>query len=394
MEWERANKSTGIPLKSWCADIEEGALEQAEDLQNHPMVVHHVAVMPDCHQGYGMPIGGVIACKSAVIPNAVGVDIGCGMGALQTNLRAGELDIQEIRSVMELVKKTVPVGFYRHKKDQKWKGFNDAKPHWMDKHSWQVAKESLGTLGGGNHFIELQAGEDGFIWLMIHSGSRNLGKTIADYFHKKAQDLNETYNMPIPNRDLAYLPVDSEIGQAYIKDMNLALSFAMENRKRIMDAFIAALQQMRPFTAGKIVNIHHNYAALEKHFGEKLWIHRKGATSAKKKELGIIPGSMGTPSYIVEGLENKDSFHSCSHGAGRRMGRLNATLKLTKNECDQAMKGIVCDRWHKIRFGKLKGHHDFGEAPAAYKDIDAVIRSQLDLIKPLVRLKPLGVIKG
>jgi tRNA-splicing ligase RtcB len=401
MEWIKDEDNFKVPVKSWCKDIEEGAMAQAADLARHPLVFRHVALMPDCHQGYGMPIGGVIACTNAVIPNAVGVDIGCGMGAVRTSIDVSDTTKEQLRDVVKRIKETVPCGEGRaHKKAQNLDGFdedinsyNDRK--WFSDHVRDLACRNLGTLGGGNHFIEIQAGDDNQVWLMIHSGSRHLGNVIARFYNGRALELNRKWQSNIPNKDLAFLPVNTQEGQDYIKDMNFALDYAKENRRIIMERFIAAFQSVYEAAEfGNQVNIHHNYAALESHFGKDVWIHRKGATSAKLDETGIIPGSMGTPSYIVKGLGNIESFMSCSHGAGRVMGRMQATRTLTPEECDKAMDGIVYDRWSKVRRGKTKGMYDLSEAPQAYKNIDAVIEAEQDLIEPVVKLRPLGVVKG
>jgi tRNA-splicing ligase RtcB len=394
MPWKQPHTEDTLPIKSWCGDLEEGALRQAENLQRHPALVSHVALMPDCHLGYGMPIGGIIAVKNAIIPNAVGVDIGCGMVALQTDLACDSLPRDELRQLLTRVKERVPLGFSRHRKEQAWRGFSQGRPRFMKDGAWKTARESLGSLGGGNHFIEVQKGDDGCLWLMVHSGSRNLGKTIADHHHKAALHWCRQHGVALPDDDLAFLPTDTKEGMAYIDDMLLALAYAMENRKRIMTAFADTLMGLRPFSQRRQVNIHHNYAALETHGGQKVWIHRKGATSAAKGEAGIIPGSMGTPSYIVEGLGNPDSFRSCSHGAGRTMGRNQASRTLTPELCDAAMAHVVFDRWHTIGRGKLKGRPDLGEAPQAYKPIETVMAAQADLTRPIVRLIPLGVVKG
>ena len=401
MEWVKKEEHYRVPIKSWCADLEKTAMDQAQNLAKHPAVFHHVALMPDCHPGYGMPIGGVIACKDAVIPNAVGVDIGCGMVATKTSLPVSETAREIWRQVVEETKNRVPRGEGNaHSETQSWEGFEKdieefSDREWYSGHVAKLANRNLGTLGGGNHFMEIQAGDDGFVWLMIHSGSRHLGNVVARYYHSLALRLNETWHADIPDRDLAFLPVDSDEGRDYIRDMNFALSYAMENRRRIMAGFMEAFSSV--FDGVRFeepVNIHHNYAAIEHHFGQNVWVHRKGATSAREGEIGIIPGSMGASSYIVRGLGNPDSFTSCSHGAGRAMGRLEASRLLTPEECDKAMDGIVYDRWNKVRRGKAKGMYDLGEAPQAYKDIDRVIEAELDLIEPLVKLRPLGVVKG
>ena len=394
-------KDSRVPIMSWCAAVESGAMQQALNLARHPEVFHHVALMPDCHQGYGMPIGGVAACKDAVIPNAVGVDIGCGMCAVQTSLPAADVSVHGVRDVLDAVKRQVPLGEGNaHAAAQEWEGFQEllaepSRPGWLDDKAWDLAQRNLGSLGGGNHFIELQSGDDGFAWLMIHSGSRNLGYRVADYYHRKAVDSNRKRGCELPCEDLSFLRPDDKLGRAYVRHMSFALDYARENRHRIMRAVKAATLAAWPrieFT--REINIHHNYAALEEHLGEKLWVHRKGATSARSNELGIIPGSMGASSYIVCGLGNEDSFASCSHGAGRQMGRMQASRELSRDACNRAMARIVFPGWQKVRRGKLKGRLDLSEAPQAYKDIDAVIDAQLDLVKPLVRLRPLGVLKG
>jgi tRNA-splicing ligase RtcB len=392
MEWE--NRALGKrPVKSWCAHVEKGALEQAANLANHPKVFRHVALMPDCHVGYGMPIGGVVACEGAVIPNAVGVDIGCGMCAVQTDFPVAGISRNQIFQCLENVKRRVPLGEgHAHNQPQRWDRFGELPP-WLDAHARELALKNLGSLGGGNHFIEMQAGDDGKLWLMLHSGSRNLGYRIAEHHHQQA--LKQCGDVPVP--DLASLETESEAGQAYIREMNLALDYARENRARMMQVFKEAVfQTLEKAGFLKEINIHHNYAALEEHFGSQVWVHRKGATSARPGEEGIIPGSMGTASYIVRGKGHAESFASCSHGAGRTMGRMAASRSLSRVECDNAMAGVVFAGWHtmKGRGKKALGLLDLSEAPQAYKDIDEVIAAELDLIDPVVKLRPLGVLKG
>jgi tRNA-splicing ligase RtcB (3'-phosphate/5'-hydroxy nucleic acid ligase) len=416
MKWVKTEvdgKKLNLPIKSWCQDIDDNALKQAADLANHPVIVKHVALMPDAHLGYGMPIGGVIACKNAVIPNAVGVDIGCGMGAIKTTAKVDQADKATLRKIIDLLKEVIPVGESCHKEEQEWIGFDNyidnfvdssttgyfsaLTPEWYTEKVWDRARKSLGTLGSGNHFCELTKDLDNNIWLMLHSGSRNLGYKIAEYYHGIAIALNEQWKSNIPCKDLAFLPADTKEGQNYIRDMNFALDYAKENRFRMMSAFKKIISEVLGCDFEDEINIHHNFARLENHFGDNLWIHRKGATAVHTGIKGIIPGSMGTSSYIVEGLGNKDSFKSCSHGAGRKMGRMQACRTLTIEDCDKAMEGLVFDRWTKLKTRKKNNKeklYDLGESPLAYKDIEDVIDSQLDLIKPLVRLSPLGTLKG
>lgn len=410
MEWEKREPGFRVPIKSWCREVEPGALRQAENLARHPKVFSHVALMPDCHEGFGMPIGGVIACEDAVIPNAVGVDIGCGMGAIETNLEADAQDRKTIRLFLDACKARIPLGEGNcHSRAQAWHGFQryleensislHAKtswPGWMDERAWELALKNLGTLGGGNHFIEIQKAEDGSLWLMLHSGSRNLGYRIASYYHKLAQRLMERQAQELPTRDLAFLLVDSEEGHLYLRDMLFALSYAAENRRRMLEVLKEeAAKCFKGVEFGKEINIHHNYACEEKHFGRRVWVHRKGATSAQEGEEGIIPGSMGTPSYIVCGLGNAESFRSCSHGAGRRMGRKEACRSLSLAECQQMMGDVVFDGFRRLNKGKKEqALYDLEEAPLAYKNIEEVISQELDLIKPSLKLYPLGVLKG
>lgn len=383
---------------SWCENIENNALEQVHNLMNHP-IIKHIAIMPDCHCGYGMPIGGVIACENAIIPNAVGVDIGCGMCFVETDLDVEDITKKQLKELIGEIRKVVPVGFSHHQTEQENFVFDivyvypDLYPAIINKEI-ESAKKQLGTLGGGNHFIELQEDEKGKLCIMIHSGSRNLGFKIANEYHKKALALNEKYHSDIPDKELAFLPIDTCEAQEYIAAMNYALDFAKANRGLMMERIIKCVDNTIPDVKdGNLVDwidIHHNYAALENHKGKNYWIHRKGAIRMRKGEIGIIPGSMGTASYIVEGLGNVNSLCSASHGAGRVMGRKEASRTLTLKEVDKAMEGIIYGRWNKTRKGTL----DFGEAPQAYKDIDSVINAEKDLVKPIKKLKPLAVIKG
>ena len=410
MKWEK-NEDGALPVKSWCENCEEGALKQAGNLAKHPALYHHVALMPDAHQGYGMPIGGVVAADNAVIPAAVGVDIGCGMIATETDIPAEAFaEMPFRRAFQEKLKERIPVGEGEsHKSVQTWEGFEEYLANNGERcQMWpsKLDRANLGTLGGGNHFIELQKSTalDGAgdpeggakVWLMIHSGSRNLGKRIEEHYHRIAAKMCARFRVALADPDLAFLPIEEQVGHDYFTDMLFALRYAKENRRRMMEAMKETFLEFAPQANFlRTIDIHHNYAAFEEHFGKKVCVHRKGATSAKLDEIGIIPGSMGTASYIVRGLGNPDSFMSCSHGAGRRMSRIAASTQLTAEECDKAMEGIVCERWHPYRgFGKAKGKLDLSEAPQAYKDIEDVIASERDLVEPLVRLVPLASLKG
>ena len=356
------------------------------------------------------------------------------MIATETDIPAERFaDMAFRRAFQEKLKARIPVGEgVSHKTTQDWEGFEEyTANNGMRSDLWpsRLDRMNLGTLGGGNHFIELQKttaleiggahtssdrlrgslrsgdtgdralpdGGESRVWLMIHSGSRNLGKRIEEHYHRIASRLCSRFRVPLADPDLAFLPIAEKEGHDYFTDMLFALRYAKENRRRMMEAMKETLLEFAPeANFVRTIDIHHNYAACEEHFGKKVFVHRKGATSAKLDEIGIIPGSMGTASYIVRGLGNPDSFMSCSHGAGRRMSRVAASANLTVEACDKAMEGIVCERWGKYKgfSKKAKGRFDLSEAPQAYKDIENVISSELDLVEPLVRLVPLASLKG
>lgn len=372
-----------LPIKSWAAEIEDGALTQAINLSNLPFAFSHIAIMPDVHEGYGMPIGGVLATEEVIIPNAVGVDIGCGLVAVQTQRE--KMLSGEVKKILAEAKSLIPVGFRHHKRPQDWEGFANAPEIFIIEEELNSARNQLGTLGGGNHFASIEQGDDGFVWLMVHSGSRNIGYKVANYYNKAAKRLNAKENFIPKEYDLAYLLLGSTEGQEYFEAMNFCLEFSKVNRFKILERLLSVFQEITGTgNYNQIVDIHHNYAAREKHFGKEVVIHRKGATKAELNQYGIIPGSMGTSSFIVKGLGNSQSFNSSSHGAGRVMSRKEANRTISREEANRSMKGIVFDDW--------KG--DLSEAPMAYKDIDEVMELQKDLVKPLVRLNPLGVMKG
>ncbi len=388
---KRVISTEKVPIKLWLDEIEDGALRQAKNLANLPFIFKHLAIMPDAHEGYGMPIGGVLATNNVVIPNAVGVDIGCGMCAVKTSLT--NIDKLQLQSIVELIKQRIPVGFKHQEKRQDDnlmpKGYliDDMQ---VIKKEYNSALKQIGTLGGGNHFIEIQKGDDGFIWIMIHSGSRNLGKKVADYYNKIAVKLNEMWFSQVEKaKELAFFPIQTKEAKEYFDEMSYCVEFALSNRRLMMENAKGCFQDSLNLSIefAPIINIAHNYARWENHFNTDVIVHRKGATSAKVGEIGIIPGSQGTKSYIVEGIGNADSFMSCSHGAGRKMGRKQAQRELNLENEIQAMEkqGII----HNI-----KSVSDLDEASGAYKDIDIVMENQKDLVRILVGLKPLAVVKG
>lgn len=385
----------GLEIKVWTDDIEKGAYRQILNLSQHPYARKHIAIMPDCHEGFGMPIGGVLATSGVVIPNAVGVDIGCGMSAVRTNLT--DIRPDNLKVLMSGIRSLIPLGFKHHNTTQGDHRMPDPVILGFDPMSLPVvsreydsALRQVGTLGGGNHFIEIQKDEEGFVWIMIHSGSRNIGKQVADYYNSKAISVNKNSGEDYgPRTELAWLSVDSEDGKNYLEEMQYCILFGMCNRYLIMERIVQLFDDRfgAGFNCGEPINIAHNYAAIETHFGEELVIHRKGATKASKGLTGIIPGSQGTRSFIVAGKGNPDSFESCSHGAGRVMGRNQAIKSLDLGEEIQRL-----DKLNIIH--SIRTRNDLDEAPSAYKNINEVMSLQADLVDILFRLKPLAVIKG
>lgn len=386
-------ESEKIPIKLWLDNMEDGAMQQAKNLANLPFAFHHIAIMPDAHFGFGMPIGGILAADNMIIPNAVGVDIGCGMCGVKTSI--DHIDEKTLKSVMQAIRKTVPLGFKHHKKKQPHEAMpsveTDERPDNLPivRLEYENARTQVGTLGGGNHFIEIQQGADGAIWFMVHSGSRNLGYRVANHYNKLAISLNKKWKSPLPaSWQLAYLPMDSDAGRTYYQEMSYCVKFAQANRllmqKQVERAILAHNPDIK-FEAP--INIAHNYAAKELHFGKHVYVHRKGATRAETGDTGIIPGSQGNASFIVCGKSNPESFNSCSHGAGRKMGRKQAQrqLDLDKERHRLERKNIL----HSLR-----GKKDLDEAPGAYKNIEMVIDKQRDLIDIVDILQPLAVIKG
>lgn len=381
------------PVKIWTDKVEESAMSQIENLTTLPFLFHHLAIMPDVHAGKGMPIGGVLACKDVVIPNAVGVDIGCGMCAVETNLKASEIPAEVLRKqIMRGIRRRIPLGKNHHKElqDEKFlpEGFDIDKMEIVKRRQHAIRYE-IGTLGGGNHFIELQKDEEDTLWIMIHSGSRNLGKQVGDYYNEIAAKLNERwYSAVSPEVHMPFLARQTQEFDMYWNEMQYCVAFALCNRKLMMERIEEIIaDSIKEVEFEPMINIAHNYAAIEHHFDSDVIVHRKGATLAREGVTGIIPGSQGTASYIVEGLGNPESFCSCSHGAGRLLSRKSAieTLDLQQEIAMLEAKGIV----HAVR-----SRDDLQEASGAYKDIDEVIANEADLVKVKTKLLPVAVIKG
>jgi tRNA-splicing ligase RtcB len=382
-----------VPIKSWAPDLEGSALEQATNLSNLPFAIRHVALMPDAHTGYGMPIGGVLFADGAVVPYAIGVDIGCGVALVETDLTVETLSKPELTATLEAIAAGVPVGMSSQPKPVDRDaalaeiGLNlpdSIQLGWFDR-----AVNQLGTLGSGNHFLELQRDEAGSVFVMLHSGSRSLGKTICDAFHKHALAENRRWRSELPHPELAYLPVGTDGYAGYWAAMTFALRFAEVNRSRMLDVAEAAFgAHTRVGRFERVVDVHHNYAAWENHFGQNGIVHRKGAVRARAGETVLIPGSMGTASYVAEGLGNPEAFATCQHGAGRAMSRTAARKSKTSAEVYEEMAALGV----ALFSGDPKTVAE--EAAFAYKDIEAVIAASTSLVRPTRRLTPLGVVKG
>lgn len=399
----------GKPVKAWVKGVlfDEKTQLQLQQTAELPFIFKHVAAMPDCHLGKGSTVGSVIPTKGAIIPAAVGVDLGCGMVAVCTSLKAHDLP-DDLHALREAIEAVVPVGMndwgrkhfghsrlshYRNRAAEVWLSLNTDYQKIIAKYPQikPVSRnplEQIGTLGGGNHFIELCLDENQRVWLMLHSGSRGIGNRIGSYFIERARKEMERMFIQLPNRDLAYLAEGSDDFDDYVTAVEWAQKYAYQNREVMVQNVLDAIQNsgfLPDFQVQtEIVNCHHNYISQEHHFGQNVWITRKGAIRARAGDLGIIPGSMGARSFIVRGRGDAESFHSCSHGAGRAMSRTQAKKTFTLEEHQQATSGVECRKDSGV----------LDETPGAYKDIDAVMRAQEDLVEIVHSLKQVVCIKG
>lgn len=393
-----ADAQYGVPVKIFTNDIDQESIEQLKKMAQLQFVHSHIAVMPDVHVGKGATVGSVIPTKHAIIPAAVGVDIGCGMNAIRLNLKASQLP-DNLAPLRHAIERKVPVGFELHKQIKAKASSiipleNRLQPI-IKKHpglvrmlrkfdaTWQ---KQLGTLGGGNHFIELCLDENQDVWIMLHSGSRGLGNVIGTYFIELAKKEAQHRFGHVPDKDLSYFAEGSNSFDDYVEAVEWAQEYAFENRREMMRLILEAIRPLLPpFQMTKeAINCHHNYVSREHHFGEDLLITRKGAIRAGRDELGIIPGSMGARSYIVKGKANPESFCSCSHGAGRKMSRSKAKLLFSQDDLIHQTQGIECRKDSGV----------IDEIPSAYKDIDQVMANQSDLVEILHTLKQILCIKG
>jgi tRNA-splicing ligase RtcB len=388
-----------FPIKAWTDTIEDSALAQLKNLARMPFIAKNgVAVMPDVHAGIGATVGSVIASHKAIIPAAVGVDIGCGMNAVRLSLKASDLP-ESLKAVRDQIERDVPVGFSMHQRD------SDVEGNWGERgdlfNRWtalfaefpQVKAKNdnvlgqLGTLGGGNHFIEVCLDENQDVWVMLHSGSRGTGNAIGRYFIEKAKEACAQWHIDLPDSDLAYLPEGTPLFDDYTKAVEWAQNYAFENRAVMLERVLAALRRTisKPFeVTSEAINCHHNYVAQERHYGQNLWVTRKGAIRAREGDLGIIPGSMGQRSYIVRGKGNPESYCSCSHGAGRVMSRTEAKRRFSLTDLIAQTEGVECRKDADV----------IDEIPGAYKSIDTVMENQRDLVEVVHTLKQVLCVKG
>lgn len=388
----------GRPVKVWTDEFEASARQQLVNLASLPFIHHHVAAMPDVHTGIGATIGSVIATHKAIIPAAVGVDIGCGMAAVRTSLTANDIDERALKKVFDQISRDVPVGRAQHQDDRALTAAAlpfDAQLTGMTQKHPQLLKafgkfsnwvNQMGTLGGGNHFIEVCLDEAGRVWVMLHSGSRGIGNAIGHYFIELARRDMERHFINLPDHDLAYFPEGTAHFDDYVEAVSWAQDYARANRDQMMGLVLAALARHLPAFAvtTEVVNCHHNYVDREHHYNADVWVTRKGAIRARAGDLGIIPGSMGARSYIVRGRGNPESFCSCAHGAGRRMSRTQAEKSFNEADLVRQTEGVICR--------KDRGVID--EIPAAYKNIDQVMENQSDLVEVVHTLKQVVCVKG
>ena len=392
-----------VPVKIWTDDVDSKALDQLLNTANLPIVGPHIAAMPDVHVGIGATVGSVIPTQAAIIPAAVGVDIGCGMNAVRLSLNARDLP-DNLKAIRTAIEKSVPVGFNQHE-------FSKIKGAAIEKSARQLSPRldgimakhtgltkmtknwqrhwlcQVGTLGGGNHFIEICLDEAEQVWIMLHSGSRGTGNIIGRYFINAAQADMRRHQTALPSdRDLCYFSEGSELFDDYVEAMYWAQDYALVNRAVMMDAVLAAIRPHVPSFSitSEAINCHHNYVSEESHFGQDFFITRKGAISAQAGQLGIIPGSMGAKSFIVRGLGNAQSFCSCSHGAGRKLSRTAAKNKFTSHDLAEQTAGIECRKDDAV----------IDEIPAAYKNIDVVMANQTDLVEIVHTLRQVVCVKG
>ncbi len=392
MPHNKLNISGGAAdVLSWVTHSLSGdEMDMLRNVSRLPCLFKHVALMPDAHLGKGSMVGSVIATKDAVIPATVGVDIGCGMMAVKTPFKSGILD-RKLKEFRHEIERAIPVGFNDHKEPvdeslawERWPEFDELHPGVQDRK--RKAMKQLGTLGGGNHFIEVCLDTEDNVWLMLHSGSRNIGNEVATRHIATAKSLHDLNTLPAA--DLAYFVKETPEFKAYWHDLDWSQKYAMKNREIMMTRLVRSFNRMfndqETWDAEITVNCHHNYVAIEEHFGDEVYVTRKGAINAEARRFGIIPGSMGAKSFIIRGLGNPEAFNSCSHGAGRKMSRTKAKARFTREDLEKQTAGVECRKDKAV----------IDEIPGAYKDIEEVMRAQSDLVEVVAELKQVICVKG
>lgn len=400
------NSEGRVPVKIWSSEIEDAALTQLKNISRLPFVFKHVAAMPDVHMGIGAAVGSVVATERALVPSMVGVDIGCGMNAVRLTLKASDLP-DNLSAIRDAIEKAVPLGRACHGALHTAEQINNNGKINIDSipgavaeifggERYQVIQKAvpqLGTLGSGNHFIELCIDENQDVWVMLHSGSRGIGNMIGKHFIEKAKRNMEKFFISLPDADLAYFPEETDDFNDYVEAVSWAQDYALENRRVMMQAVLKAIWQTLTgdstveglaLVSEEAVSCHHNYVEKENHFGRNLWVTRKGAVQAREGQLGIIPGSMGQKSYIVRGKGNVESYCSCSHGAGRQMSRTEAKRRFSLTDLVAQTEGVECRKDADV----------IDEIPGAYKSLDLVMENQKDLVEVVHTLKAVLCVKG
>lgn len=392
MPIKRVVNGRRVPIKIWAEELEQGALNQLLNVSALPIVFRHVSAMADAHQGYGTSIGSVVATRDAIIPYAIGVDIGCGMNALKTNIPIAWFTEELLRRLRAGLERSIPVGPEKHEHPVSesvtwngWKRFGRLHPRVQEAKT--KAMQQMGSLGSGNHFLEVCQDRDGWTWIMLHSGSRGIGAQLAELHVRTAQHVSARGGIELPHRELAYLTKGSAEFDQYIHDMLWCQDYAFKSRDVMLNLALNDLQRVFPATRVQVefrVNCHHNFAVQETHFGEEVWVTRKGAVRARPEDWVITPGSMGTRSYIGKGKGEPESFHSAPHGAGRKMSRTAARRAFTLQDLERQTEGVECRKDAEV----------LDEIPGAYKSIDEVMANSSDLIEPVYELKQVLCIKG
>lgn len=392
----------GVPVKVWTPDLEAAAQKQLENVSRLPIVHGHIAAMPDVHAGIGATVGSVIPTKAAIVPAAVGVDLGCGVDAVQLSLTAKDLPVN-LGSLRSAIEAAVPVGFDMHAGAKGHGGARESAAKRLQRGLARILERNptigsmqkefretwirqMGTLGGGNHFIEVCLDEEEHVWVMLHSGSRGIGNAIGRFFIERARREMEKADIHLPDRDLAWLAEGTPVFEEYIEAVMWAQDYAVENRREMMRLVLAAIEpHLPPFRiVNEAISCHHNYVAREMHFGEQLYVTRKGAIRAGEGELGVIPGSMGARSFIVRGKGNPQAFCSCAHGAGRLMSRKEARRRFSTTDLERQTAGVECRKDSAV----------IDEIPGAYKPIDEVMANQADLVDVVHTLRQVVCVKG